>query len=120
MRLFPFVIAFAAVSICLSCSKPDAKPTNAAPAVPASPKPAPSAPRDGNYDGKGTVTKINPTIGSVEVNHENIEGLMPAMLMEFYVTDKTLLTGLEVGDKIDFVIEYKGGTEKINSIKKAE
>jgi Cu/Ag efflux protein CusF len=119
MRSALLIITFAALAIGMSCSKPDAKPANTAPANTAtSPKPAPSAPRDGNYNGKGTVTKINLTIGSVEVNHENIEGLMPAMQMEFYVTDKALLNGLKIGDKIDFVVEYKGGTEKINSIKK--
>ena len=121
MRSTLWLIMLAAISIGLSCTKPDTKPANTVPASTAtSPKPAPSAPNDGNYNGKGTVTKINLTIGSVEVNHENIEGLMPAMQMEFYVTDKALLNGLAVGDKIDFVIEYKQGTEKINSIKKAK
>ena len=115
------IITFAALAIALSCSKPDSNPTNTtAASTPTAPKPAPSAPKDGNYNGKGTVTKINLTIGSVEVNHENIEGLMPAMQMEFYVTDKALLNGLKIGDKVDFVVEYKGGTEKINSIKKAK
>ncbi len=115
------MITFAGCSIGLSCLQPDTRSANPTPSSTAAlPKPAPSAPRDGNYNAKGNVTKINLTIGSVEVDHENIEGLMPAMQMEFYVTDKGLLKGVAVGDKIDFVIEYKGGTEKINSIKKAK
>lgn len=77
-----------------------------------------SMPKEGNYKGKGTVTKIDLTAGSVELNHENIEGLMPAMQMEFYVMDKAMLMGLKVGDAVDFVIEFKGGRETINSIKK--
>jgi len=30
---------------------------------------------------------------------------MPAMTMEFYVTDKSLLDGVKAGDRIDFVLE---------------
>ena len=90
-------------------------------ATPRPPTPAPTEPqpiKDGNYKGKGTVYKIDLNLGSVGLNHEDIVGLMPAMQMEFYVTDKALLNGLAIGDKVDFVIAYKGGRETINSIKK--
>ena len=79
-----------------------------------------STPKNGNYGGKGVVTKINDQQGSVELKHENIEGLMPAMQMEFNVTDKAFLNGLKVGDAVDFVVEYKNGQEKINSITKTK
>jgi Cu/Ag efflux protein CusF len=72
------------------------------------------------YTGKGKVTKINLQAPSVELDHEEIQGLMPAMVMEFYVTEKSLLDGIKVGDKVDFQIEYKGGTEKIMSIQKTK
>ena len=103
----------------LSCAKLEVKPTNTT-AKPATPAVQPPAPNDGNYNGKGTVTKVDLTTGSVELNHENIEGLMPAMKMEFYVTNKALLSGVVVGDKVDFVIEYKQGRETINSIYKTK
>ena len=89
--------------------------------TPRPPTPAPTEPlpiKDGNYNGKGTVYKIDLNLGSVGLNHDDIVGLMPAMQMEFYVTDKALLKGLALGDKVDFVILYKGGRETINSIKK--
>ena len=82
------------------------------------PVPTASIPKDGNYNGKGTVTKINNEIGSVELNHEDIKDLMPAMQMEFYVKDKALLKDLSVGDKVDFTVEYKHPTEIISAIKK--
>jgi Cu(I)/Ag(I) efflux system periplasmic protein CusF len=85
-----------------------------------SPVPTASIPKDGNYNGNGTVTKINNELGSVEVNHEDIKDLMPAMQMEFYVKDKSLLKGLTVGDKVDFTVEYKHPTEIISAIKKAQ
>ena len=70
------------------------------------------------YDGTGAVTKINSELGSVELNHEEIKGLMPAMLMEFYVSDKAMLDNLKIGDKVDFVLEDNAGAERIIKIKK--
>ena len=43
---------------------------------------------------------------------------MPKMVMEFFVADKAMLSGLAVGDDADFVIRYNKGTETIVSIKK--
>ena len=83
-----------------ACSSPPSQ--NAAPPVRQStPRPSQSAPplsKDGLYKGKGKVTKINSQAPSVELDHEDIPGLMPAMLMEFYVTDKSLLDNIKVGD----------------------
>jgi len=76
------------------------------------------------YQGVGVVTKVvleNPydkTLSSVELNHEEIVGLMPPMIMEFYVKEKSLLNSIKVGDKVDFTVEAKGGTEIISQIKK--
>ena len=114
--IFLFSVVCSAL-LCLACTKSEIKPTNIAVNNHATPFPPPAMPKDGSYNGKGTVTKIDEKIGSVGLNHENIEGLMPAMQMEFYVTDKALLKGLAIGDSVSFVIEYKGGRETINSIK---
>lgn len=76
------------------------------------------------YHGVGIVTKIvleNPydkTQSSVELDHEEIVGLMPPMRMEFNVKEKSLLTKLKVRDKVEFTIEEKGGMEIISEIKK--
>jgi Cu/Ag efflux protein CusF len=64
----------------------------------------------------GIVTKINRTIGSVELNHKDVPGIMPAMIMEFYVKDKRMLRGLKVGDKVTFTLEAKN--EVITAIAK--
>ncbi|MFN0139797.1 MAG: copper-binding protein [Pyrinomonadaceae bacterium] len=109
--------------------KPVAKsqPTNSPTAAPTTaPLTAPSAaptstrPKDGDYPGKGKVTKINNDLGSVELDHEEIVGVMPRMIMEFYVSDKTILKGLAVGDQVDFVLRHKGSTETIVKITKAK
>lgn len=78
----------------------------------------PKKPTDGLYQAKGTVTKINNELGSVEVDHEDIPDLMPAMKMEFYVKDKAMLKPIAVGDAVHFTIEYKQGTEIIIAIGK--
>jgi Cu/Ag efflux protein CusF len=76
-------------------------------------------PANGNYPGKGVVTKINDANGSIELDHEKIDGVMPAMKMEFNVRDKSQMNGLKVGDKVDFTLEYKDRHEIITEIKKA-
>lgn len=88
----------------------------------AEPTPIPTAsiPKDGIYDGRGTVTKINTEQGSVEMDHEDIPGVMPPMRMEFFVRTKAELRPLKVGDAVEFVLEYKHPTETIISIKKAK
>jgi len=113
-----FVFAFSACEKGVSETKPQNVRTSQSTNV--SPVTAPSVPKDGNYDGKGIVTKINSEGGSIEINHEEMKDLMPAMQMEFFVKDKALLKGLVVGDKVDFVVEYKHPTEIIVSIKKTQ
>ena len=79
-----------------------------------------SIPKDGDYPGKGKVTKINITLGSIELDHEEIVGVMAPMKMEFFVKDKSILNGLKVGDEVEFVLEYKHPTETIVKITKAK
>jgi Cu/Ag efflux protein CusF len=117
-------VALLATFLCSCGSDPAANNTAAAkptPASPVSPTPVPTAsiPKNGDYNAKGVVTKINLDLASVELNHEEIKDLMPAMLMEFFVSDKKFLNGLKVGDKVDFVVRYKDGAETIVDIKKA-
>ncbi len=72
------------------------------------------------YNGKGVVTKINLELGSVELDHEEIKGVMPPMIMEFYVTERSELDRLKVGDKVEFVLEEDRGQEKLTSVKKIQ
>jgi Cu/Ag efflux protein CusF len=70
------------------------------------------------YDGKGVVTKINLELVSVELDHEEIKGVMPKMIMEFYVKEKAALERLKVGDAVNFVLEDDAGAERIIKIEK--
>ena len=77
-----------------------------------------STPKDGDYPGRGKVTRIKTELASIELEHDEIIGVMPAMTMEFFVTDKALLNGLRIGDTVDFTLRVKGPTETISAVKK--
>lgn len=70
------------------------------------------------FQGKGVVTKINLDNPSIELDHEEIKGLMPKMIMEFYVKDKKMLDGLKLGDTVDFTLEDNKGQEQIVKLAK--
>jgi Cu/Ag efflux protein CusF len=70
------------------------------------------------YHGVGVVKRLDPKRPSIEIDHEDIKDLMPAMTMEFYVKDKSLLDGLKPSDRIAFTIENGVGGVKITEIKK--
>jgi Cu/Ag efflux protein CusF len=71
------------------------------------------------YAGTGVVTKVDRKYGSVEINHEEIKGLMPPMIMEWYVKNRSLLKAVRVGDRVNFSIEDQNGSEVISALKKA-
>ncbi len=75
-------------------------------------------PKNGEYPGKGVITKLKPA--SVELKHDDIPGVMPPMQMEFNVRDAASLKGLKVGDRVDFMLEYKDRNETIIKIDKSK
>lgn len=70
------------------------------------------------YPGTGVVTGLRKNEGVVELDHEEIKGIMPAMKMMFNVKMKEQLLDLKVGDKVNFVLEDDSGTEQISTIYK--
>jgi len=71
------------------------------------------------YTGNGIVMTINRAEGWIEINHDEIKDLMPAMQMEFNVRDRSLLDRVKVGERVDFsIVETKKG-EYLTDIKPA-
>jgi Cu/Ag efflux protein CusF len=70
------------------------------------------------YFGTGVITIINRKEGWVEIKHEEIKGLMPAMTMEFLVKTGSLLNQAQVGDRVDFTVVETGKGEFITELKK--
>jgi Cu/Ag efflux protein CusF len=104
--------------VCVSFCACGAKqpPASSTPAASPSGPAAAVAPR--SYPAVGVVKAINPKTPSIEILHEDVEGLMPGMQMEFDVTDPALLNGLAVNDRIDFTIEDRTGVMRVTAIKK--
>jgi len=71
------------------------------------------------YPATGTVVLINRQEGWIEINHDEIKGLMPAMQMEFWVKDKSLFDNAKAGDRVDFTIVETPKGEYLTELKRA-
>jgi Cu/Ag efflux protein CusF len=108
------VMACTGLTLVMACGGP-ADPTPAS--SPAASGPA-AAVQTTSYQGVGIVRSLNLKQPAIEIDHEDIVGLMPAMQMEFPVTDANLLNGIAVNDRIDFTIENATGEMRVTAIKK--
>lgn len=70
------------------------------------------------YAAKGVVTKIADDKRSVEIDHEEVPGLMPKMKMEFPMKEKTPIKDIAVGDAVNFTFTAKDGKYEIIAIGK--
>ena len=64
------------------------------------------------YIVEGTVVEVTGH-RTLTVDHQEIEGFMPAMVMDFEVADRALLKDVKAGDKILFG-QYAGSTVKLD------
>ena len=65
----------------------------------------------------GEVTKVNLETGKVTIKHEAIKHMdMPSMTMVFTAKDKTLLTHVKPGDKVQFMVVNEGGKMVVTAI----
>ena len=109
------IIACMALTLIAACTNgrgPSPPVSTPAPSAAAAATPA------NTYQGVGTVKSISPKVPAIEIDHEDIVGLMQGMQMEFPVTDSALLNGLAVNDRVDFTIDNAKGEMKIIAIKK--
>ena len=111
------IIVFAILIVLSACGAP---PTNKQSAGTPAPSGPAAAVQTNTYHGVGVVKHIytNPKAPAIEIDHGDIDGLMPAMQMEFPVTDPNLLNGIAVNDRIDFTIDAAAGQMKVSAIKK--
>lgn len=115
--LFGCILLVVTLSSCATPSKNDGMPPR-----PLQPTPVgtPFVPRNGDYKGRGKVTRIETKGGSIELDHEEIPDLMPAKKTEIFVSDKALLNGLKLGDEVNFTLRYNNGQETILDISKIQ
>ncbi len=101
----PLPLALLALALAAGCNRPAPAPVPVGPTPAGTPKPAETK----DYPLKGVVAEVDRAQGIVEIEHEDIPGLMPAMTMPFTVTDKALLEDLQPGDEVE-------GTLRVESI----
>jgi Cu/Ag efflux protein CusF len=70
------------------------------------------------YHGVGAVESIDVEHATVQIDHEDIKDVMPAMSMPYIVKDKALLEAIVPGDKVDFWLESTDAGLIIVEIKK--
>jgi Cu/Ag efflux protein CusF len=87
--------------------------------VAAKPLEMPSPVFDKPYPGTGVIMIINRKEGWVEIKHEEIKGLMPAMTMEFWLKNRSLVDKVSVGDRVNFTIVETRKGEYLTKLKKA-
>jgi Cu(I)/Ag(I) efflux system protein CusF len=66
----------------------------------------------------GTVKALDTKASTIEIDHGDIEGLMPAMQMEFSVKNAAVLNGISVGDRVEFEVTNGVGGMQVTDIKK--
>jgi protein SCO1 len=67
---------------------------------------------------QGQVLAVQPARKSVEIKHEAVAGLMPAMTMPYEVRDVKLLDGLTPGDLVNAQLVVESNTAYLSAIKK--
>jgi len=84
--------------------------------------PAQSTEKSAVVQARGIVNDVNLEAGNLNIDHEAIPALRwPQMTMDFEVTDKSLLNGLQPGQKIVFgLVKASPGVYLISHIKKAK
>mgnify|MGYP001218588357 CR=1 FL=1 len=69
----------------------------------------------------GEVRRIDPAKGTVVLRHGEIKAIgMGPMTMSFKFKDPALATGLQVGDRVRFLVERQGDDFVITKIQKAK
>lgn len=72
--------------------------------------------REETYTGHGSVVSIDQERSTVTLNHGKIDGLMPAMIMEFSVRPGEMLRSLNTGTQVKFTLNRDGGAFIITKI----
>ncbi|MFO1015287.1 MAG: copper-binding protein [Caulobacteraceae bacterium] len=80
------------------------------------PMPAEASPVSAH--GSGTVTAVDMAAGTVSIDHGAIpEANWPPMLMTFKASPG-LLTGISVGDHVEFDVRIQGGASEVTALRK--
>jgi protein SCO1 len=71
-----------------------------------------------SYEARGVIRGFGPDRRSIDIEHEDIRGFMPAMTMPFAVRDSKQISGMQIGDAISFRLTVTDNDSWIDQIKK--
>jgi Cu/Ag efflux protein CusF len=71
------------------------------------------------FSGEGVVEGVDRSIDTIQINHGDIKGYMPAMSMPYGVKDKSMLDLVKPGDKVTFTLEDTSKGPVLIELKKA-
>ena len=72
------------------------------------------------YEARGLIRRLPPDHKTIEVQHEDIPGFMPSMMMPFEVRDEKEIASLKLGDAISFRLNVTQRDSWIDRIKKID
>ena len=72
------------------------------------------------YEARGLIRRLPPDHKTIEVQHEDIPGLMPSMMMPFEVRDEKEIASLKLGDAISFRLNVTQRDSWIDRIQKID
>jgi Cu/Ag efflux protein CusF len=109
-----------AIGACERSARRDRNATGSPPAaIQASPSVAsPAAPATQIHDIRGTVVSVAPDSDTVNLDHEEIPGVMAAMKMAYQVQDVGMLDGLKPGDRVSGRLQVRDGEYLIVALEK--
>jgi len=73
-----------------------------------------------HYEARGVIRRLPPDHKTIEVQHEDIPGFMPSMMMPFEVRDEKEINGLKLGDAISFRLNVTQRDSWIDRIQKID
>jgi Cu/Ag efflux protein CusF len=74
--------------------------------------------KEKTYEIKGTVVALDAKRPSVKLDHQDVPGLMKAMVMEFDAKSPKVLEGVKPGDKVQGTLTDENGKHVITRLEK--
>jgi hypothetical protein len=113
-------ICFTGAAIMTACTQApkNVDPRGPTPTTLSTPLKTLLVPKNGDYQGRGKVRRIDIKGPSIELDYDEIPDVVPAGQTEFLVGDVSVLNGLKLGDEVNFTLRYNSGQETITAVSK--
>ena len=80
------------------------------------PRQAIAKPASKTFKVVGVVRALNKKTGTITIRHEDIPGYMKKMTMPFDVADRSELSDVEIGDKVEATLRLEGESSRLTNL----